>query len=236
MGLAPIYRKRSAVVINTLVFILLSLFFLSVLESLEEGVSALDVKGFLSFLKQNKILISFSGLAFITTFFLSSVGPSLFLGFCIVALYKSIIYFTIDFDKLILILSFFYLVLCYNFYQFLKLELEEPFYNPNFPLNIIPSYKNKLIPIKLRKNNLEFEAHLTNWGSNGFFCKLLGNETPKGSVEVEVTMNGHTFYSEGVVVSRVSGGVGVRIRKSLIPEMGWVDFYGIINELGYKPN
>ncbi len=205
------------------------------MESLEEGISALDIKGFLSFLDQNTFLLVVASLAFLSALFLNSLGPALFLVFCLVSLYKSVIYFIIDFDKLILILTFIYTALCYNFYQFLKLELKEPFYNPNFPLNIIPSYKNKLIPIKIKKSGIEYDAHLTNWGLNGFFCKLSGEGSPKGVVEVEITIAGHSFFAEGIIVSRVSGGVGIRIRKSLIPEMGWVDFYGIINELGYRP-
>lgn len=205
------------------------------MESLEEGISALDIKGFISFLEQNTFLLVVAGAAFLSALFLNSFGPGFFFFFCMVALYKSVIYFIIDFDKLILILTFIYTVLCYNFYQFLKLELKEPFYNPNFPLNIIPSYKNKLIPIKIKKGAIEYDAHLTNWGINGFFCKLDGEGRPKGVVEIEITISGFSFFAEGIIVTRVPGGVGVRIRKSLIPEMGWSDFYGIINELGYRP-
>lgn len=229
------YTKRSAVIINTLLFIVFSLFFLSVIESLEEGISALDVKGFLSFLDQNTFLLVVASCAFITVFFLSSFGPALFLLFCGVTLYKSALYFIIDFDKLILILSFLYIVICYNYYQFLKLELKEPFYNPNFPLNIIPAYKNTLIPVKISKNGIEYQAHLTNWAQNGFFCKLVDDGTPKGVVEIEIVIGHHSFFAEGHVITRVPGGVGVRIGKSLIPEMGWPDFYGIITELGYRP-
>lgn len=235
MLIRPKYTKRSAVIINTLLFIIFSLFFLSVMESLEEGISALDLQGFISFLDQNTFLLVIGSAAFFGVFFLTSFGPALFLLFCGVTLYKSVLYFVIDFDKLILILSFFYIVLCYNFYQFLKLELREPFYNPNFPLNIIPAYKNTLIPIKINKNGIEYQAHLTNWAQNGFFCKLVDEGKPKGIVEIEVVIGNHSFFAEGQVVTRVSGGVGVRIRKSLIPEMGWPDFYGIINELGYRP-
>jgi len=235
VNFTPTYTKRSAVIINTLVFIILSLFFLSVMESLEEGISALDIQGFIGFLDQNTFLLVSAFLSFLSILLLSSTAPMFFLIFCLVALYKSILYFIIDFDKLILILSFVYIVLCYNYYQFLKLELKEPFYNPNFPLNIIPSYKSKLLPVKIKRAGVEYEAYLTNWGLNGFFCKLVDEGTPKGVVEVEITIAGHSFFAEGIVVTRVFGGVGVRVRKSLIPEMGWADFYGIINELGYKP-
>ncbi len=206
------------------------------MESLEEGISALDIQGFLRFLNQNTLLLSVAGVSFISILFLNSFGPIFFLVFCLVSLYKSSVYFLIDFDKLILILSFLYVILCYNFYQFLRLELKEPFYNPNFPLNIIPSYKNKLLPIKIKKNGIEYDAHLTNWGLNGFFCKLIGEGTPKGIIEIEALINGHSFFAEGLIVTRVNGGVGIRIKKSLIPEMGWVDFYGIISELGFRPN
>ena len=206
------------------------------MESLEEGISALDIQGFLKFLNQNTSLLTVAGLSFISVLFLSSFAPMLFLIFCALSLYKSAIYFTIDFDKLILILSFLYVILSYNFYQFLKMELREPFYNPNFPLNIIPSYKNILLPVKVKKAGIEYDAHLTNWGANGFFCKLIGDGNPRGVVEIEATIDGHSFFAEGVVVTRVRGGLGVRIRKSLIPEMGWIDFYGIISELGYRPS
>tara|TARA_Y100000296_G_scaffold78741_1_gene101891 strand:- start:145 stop:648 length:504 start_codon:yes stop_codon:yes gene_type:complete len=163
------------------------------------------------------------------------IGPLLYVVFCLSVLYHSFSVFLIDFDKLILILNFTYIVLSYNFYLFLKLELKEPYYNPRYPANIIPIYESKLLPIKIKRAGVEFDAYLTNWGLNGFFCKVDSDSKIRGRVEVEALLQGHSFYLEGNVVTSRPGGVGVRVTKSPIPDMGWNDFYNIVSELGYGP-
>lgn len=221
---------------NALLFCLLSLFFLTVVESLESGVSALDLKGFATRIQSDLILVTGALLVFFSVFRGNRFGPYVFLAFCAYILGKSFTVFFIDLDKLILFLTFLYSVISYNFFLFLRMELQEPFYNPRFPENILPEFGYRKLPVKISEGTRTFDAHLTNWGLNGFFCHINEVENlPRGSVEIEIHLEGHTFYAEGVVMTRLKNGIGVRVTKNPVPDLGWHDYYGIINELGFKP-
>jgi hypothetical protein len=134
-------------------------------------------------------------------------------------------------------LTFLYSVISYNFFLFLKMELNEPFYNPSYPSNILPEFGYRKLPITLKHDKSTHVGYLTNWGENGFFCKLPETALPlKGRVEIEIVIEEHTFFTEGIIMTLGHGGVGVRVLKNPVPDLGWPDYYGIINELGLRPS
>lgn len=230
------FVKRPVVIKNVLMFCLLSLFFLSVIESLEGGVSALDFKQFIERLRGDLVLVFGTCLTFYTIFRGNKFSPFIFILFCSYILVRSFNVFFIDLDKIILFLIFFYSIVSYNFFLFLRMELREPFYNPSFPVNILPSFKYEKLPIVLKKEGVSYSAFLTNWGENGFYCQLRDADLSlKGSFEIEISFEGQTFFANGDVMTVNEGGVGMRITKNPVPDLGWSDYYGIINELGYRP-
>lgn len=206
------------------------------MESLEGGVSALDLKGFASRIRADLTLIVGTVVVFLSVFKGSRFSPHIFLVFCGYILVKSFNVFFIDLDKIILFLIFLYSVISYNFFLFLKMELEEPFYNPRFPSNILPEFGYRKLPLTIKQGTKTLDAYLTNWGLNGFFCHLRDEKLSlKGNVEIEIHLEGHTFYAEGVVMTRLKNGIGIRVVKNPVPDLGWNDYYGIINELGFRP-
>ena len=229
------YLKRPAVIRNSILFCIISLFFLSVTESLEGGFSALQLNGFMSFLQKHKYLLTFSTLSILSISMLKKASPYIFLVYCASISISSLRLFFIDFDKLILILNFFYIVFSYNFFLFSKMELAEPFYNPKYSRNMLPNYLGKAFPVEIKRNGKSQKAFLTNWGENGFFCRLDdSSEKLKGRVEIESKLDGHSFFAEGEVMTRGFDGIGVRISANPVPNMGWVNYYGIISEQGMK--
>ena len=89
----------------------------------------------------------------------------------------------------------------------------------------------------IKKDSLTLEAHLTNWGENGFFAQLNDSgQSLRGNIEVEITIETQTFFATGEVITVNDGGIGVRITKNPVPDLGWNDYYGIINELGLRPS
>ena len=166
------------------------------------------------FILAKKELVSFMAL---TTFFVIrgiKFSPLIFLFFCVVIFSKSLAAFALNFNKIILGLGFVYSIVSYNLYLFLKLELEEPFYNPEYPSNILSSFENKLLPIKLKFSSRLYRAFLTNWGKEGFFCKVDGlKSVPRGKINIEIEWKGHTFRATGVAVTIGRGGVGVKNNK-----------------------
>ncbi len=205
------------------------------IESLEGGVSALDLKVFLKFLESNKVLLALAIISMVSIFSLKKASPYLFLFYCSAIAFNSIKLFFVDFDKLILIENFFYILFSYNFFLFLKIELAEPFYNPRYSKNILTDYLDCNFPIELKKDGKRHKGYLTNWGENGFFCRMeKGEEKLKGKIEVVSALEGHSFFSEGEVMSRGLNGVGIRVRANPVPHMGWINYYGIISEQGMK--
>jgi hypothetical protein len=230
------FIKRPIVIKNILLFCLLSLFFLSVIESLEGGVSALDFKQFISRLRGDFLLVAGSMITFLSIYKGARFSPYLFLVFCSYIILRSFYVFFIDLDKVILFLIFFYSIVSYNFYLFLKMELREPFYNPSFPTNILPSFEYKKLPIVIKKDSKSYEAYLTNWGENGFFAQVSDAQKVRGSLDIEITIEGQTFFATGEVMTTNEAGVGVKVTKNPVPDLGWSDYYGIINELGFRPS
>jgi|GEM_PF-2555009 len=229
------FQKRPAVIRNILLFCILSLFYLLVIESLEGGVSALDLNAFISFLRGNWTLLGFLAATFLSVYFCIAVSPYIFLLFCIFVLFQSIGFSASGLNKLVLVLNFLYSIVSYNFFLFLRLELEEPFFNPNSPQNILEGYEMKILPVRIKQNGKTLEGYLTNWGENGFFCSYGSpEEKVRGRVSVETDIEGYTFHCIGEVISERTGGYGVRIISSPVPSLGWSDFYGIISEMGYR--
>lgn len=231
------FIKRPVVIKNVLLFCLLSLFYLSVVESLEVGVSALDLKQFVSKLKQDTLLVSGALLTFWMVFKGMRISPYAFLLFCSYITVRSFGIFFIDLDKVILFLIFFYSVVAYNFFLFLRLELKEPFYNPSYPKNILPEFSYKKLPLTVKQDGVAHQAYLTNWGENGFYLQFKEKEvTLRGLIEAEIEIEGQTFFANGEVMTSNTTGVGVRVTKNPVPDLGWSDYYGIINELGLRPS
>lgn len=106
-----------------------------------------------------------------------------------------------------------------------------------FPKNIMPQFNFESLPVVIKQEARTTEAFLTNWVETGFFCRLIDGERPmKGSVEIEITFKGHTFFAKGVVLTTTEKGLGVRVTSSPVPDLGWPEYYGIINELGFRPS
>ncbi|MCR9205748.1 MAG: hypothetical protein NXH75_14280 [Halobacteriovoraceae bacterium] len=231
------FIRRPAVIQNGLVFCLLSLLYLSIVESIHGGVSALDTKLFLEFLKRDQNLVIMASIAFLTILRGFKFSSYVFLAFCLTILVNSFSLFFIGFNKVILLLNFIYAIVAYNLFLFLRLELSEPFYNPMFPKNMMPEFSQKRLPIVIKHNGKSLSAYLTNWGEEGFFCKL---ESPvkslRGTIEIEILFETFTFFAKGIVTTQAQDGFGVRITKSPVPDLGWPEYYGIIKELGYRPS
>lgn len=230
------FLKRPAVIKNGLAFCLLSLAYLSIVESIHGGVSALNMSLFLEFLKREQKLVILSGITFLTILRGFKFSSYVFLGFCLTVLVSSFSLFFAEFNKVILLLNFIYAIVAYNLYLFLRLELLEPFYNPMFPKNLMPNFFEKKLPVTIKLGSKSYGAYLTNWGEEGFFCRLEDPETKiRGNVEIEVLFEEFTFFAIGQVTTRANDGLGIRVTKSPVPDLGWPEYYGIINELGYRP-
>ena len=228
-------NKRTVVLVNASLFVIIALLNAGVVEALGEGRSVFHIQGYDSLL--SGLLwpaLFFSLLTMISILRVSKVSLVLFpihsLG---LSLFNLIIFFE-KFDKVILIISFFYLLISLYFYLLLKVELSEAYYNPCYSKNTLPSYFRNDVRLILKCSDKSYDSHLTNWGAGGFFCRM-GSEKPHGKVSFELKHEGGNFFGEGVVVASAENGVGIRVRKSEKGRLNWFNFYDIINQLGLTP-
>jgi len=228
---------RPSIIKNTLIFCFLSLLYLSIVKSINEGVSALDYRLFLSFLIDYRLLIILGIFTAMTLYRGNKFSSYIFLIYTFIVLCLSFSFFLESFNKIVLLLNFCFSIISFNLFLFLKLDLKEPFYNPSFSKNMMPDFDLKILPVRLKQDGKLIDAFLTNWGEEGLFCRLKGEESKlKGEVEIEVTHNSLLFYAVGIITTRFHDGIGVRITKSPVPDLGWREYHNIIDELGLRPS
>lgn len=234
--------KRSAVLKNTIFFIILSFVYYHIIHSLSAQVSALDVNFLIENALSSRLLIAFGLLSVLQVWMAKRISV-LFLGVLFLWIFlESFVLFLDDFNKLTLILSFIYLIFAFYYLIFWKLELEEASYHPKFNLNDIrlrPAY-----PVKVKLTLSEGEVytgHISNLGENS--CYILLDEKwdmIRGELELQIYFEENQFDSYAQVVSMYGPGIGLRFKLKGPEEnagsLGWTDFYAIMSDRGYVQN
>jgi hypothetical protein len=228
-------NKRTVVLVNASLFVIIAIINSSVVEALGEGRSVFHFTVYKDLLSGYLWpIVIFSILTAISIMRVDKISMVLFpihsLG---LSVFNLLIFFE-KFDKTILIISFLYLLMSLYFYLLLKVELAEAYYNPCYSNNSLPSYFRKEVSLIIKTDERDYESHLTNWGVGGFFCRMT-DEKPRGEVEFELRHGEGKFFGNGVVVASVDNGVGIKVRKSKKGKLNWFNFYDIINQLGLKP-
>jgi hypothetical protein len=142
-----------------------------------------------------------------------------------------------DFNKLILIVLFIYILVTYYFYYFLSDELDQAYYRPNFSNKNLydPMLLKIVVSLKSDDNHL-ISGHLTNWSSDGCFVKL--HEIWKGPTRVDLQVNfqDYKFEQKGIVCAIANGGQGVGIRfiEESNRATSWDNFLKIITDMGFE--
>lgn len=147
-----------------------------------------------------------------------------------------------NFNKILLILMFIYIIVAYFYYQFLKVELGESYNNPNYSKNRLFDpmlYKVTCKITSLRPSNNEFivTGHLTNWNENGCFVMLDQNLKLRGKVELTLELDGKEFSNVGLVVASINNneGIGIKFYDESNSIYNWYNFHKIIEEKGLLP-
>lgn len=226
-------RKRTAVLLNIIMFCGLSFVFNLVVFSLGKGQSVL------SMVNENLIYEYNWQLFLVLASIVSIYRVKKFSIFIYLALTLSVFFSTLSiflegFDKVILALTFIFAVVAYYYLLLLKAELDEPYYNPNYSEGQLFSYAHKDLEVRLSNKSHVISGTLTNWGESGFFCKVDG-ERPKGKVDFTLNFKGKEFTGNGVVVYHSKTGIGIKSINKKMSALGWPEFYGIMDEFGIRP-
>lgn len=145
----------------------------------------------------------------------------------------------IEFNKIIVIATFFYAVISYFLYQLMNQYLASANINPNYTENDLFEPLLAKIPVKILDSQKDLSGHLTNWDSTGCFIRL-DHATEIGSkVTVSIQFQGRTFTENGEVVAETPDrmGVGIKFESTLrsLETFNWSEFTELIEELGFQP-
>jgi len=145
----------------------------------------------------------------------------------------------IEFNKIIVIALFCYVVIAYFLYQLYGHYLSLASLNANYSSSDLFGPLLKVLPCTLTINKTELLGYLTNWDEEGCFVKLTKPATFGHKVKVVIQFKGRKFEQEGELVAHSIGSTGIGIKFGKTPKelnvFNWAEFSELIHELGFKP-
>lgn len=237
-----IIKDRSAILFNTIIYLVSCFIFLHVLTSLTNEVSAFH----LSYLKQNilrfKFIIAVLFITIYSIWFLKKYSSYFLLLYVSMISFEGIISIVNDFNKFILFLLFVYVVIAYYFYQIWCSEIDEPYYNPNYTKQNMFDPMLLKIKAKLEYGDEVFSGYLTNWKETGAFL-YLDQKIDKldGEAGLSIILDGTTFSQKAHIISLStdSRGIGLKFSNTQSENsdnLNWDDFYSVAYEMGLVAN
>lgn len=232
-------RKKDTIIINVITYLILSFLFLYLQHAYRHHLSPFSFvylkKGFELFWYV-AILLTVSS---IMIWRHSSTALIWYQGSIAVVGLKVIEGLFIEFNKIIVIAMFFYMVISYFLYQLLKFYLGLARVNSNYSSRDLFSPLLKNVPCKIVANNEEVLGNLTNWDEDGCFIKLSSPNVLPDKISVTVSFKDRDFIQQGEVVSSTLDltGYGIKFDKKIknMSIFNWSEFIEIAHELGFQP-
>lgn len=213
--------------------------FMHLVYSFHSGISALVWKDLLDFLMGEKLL---AALMLVTSFCLFKCykfSKYIFPAFTLIVAFRSGVLFFEGFDKVLLLLTFLYILCAFYFYQLLILEFEEALYNPNYTKRDL-CVNGKLQNVKILVDGQMVDGQITNLDKGSLFIKF---DNPvqiiSKKIRVEVEYLGRLFQILGLTMTSYSDGIGLRIENgenTANNDLGWNELYDILKDRGIIRN
>lgn len=233
---------RNTLVWNLILFVMFSIVLIHIATAISLDQSAFSEVLARQTLAKNKWVILLLSITGVAIYKLKKISAFLYPLAVISSIAICISLLLINFNKILLFLSFVYTCVAYFYYQFLKVELGEAYNNPNY-------YKNRLFNPMLyqiqctltftgpRRKNESVTGHLTNWNENGCFVILDDKIKCGGQVDVSLMLDGKKFENNGVIVSSIhkNEGLGIKFYDAEKSRYNWDNFYKIIENKGLVP-
>ena len=233
-----LYRK-SATCNNIVIFLISSIFYWYIIHSIQKEQSAFNLSRISHFAMENLpivVLMTFTMLSIIRIKKWSIIPFVIYSGWIS---FECILIFMINFDKLILIFTFIYIICSFYFYLIWKMELNEVIYCPGYHLSNIGTKSEHHFETTVKFKNKELETgYLSNWGETCCFVvlnKKINFKNP--SVLLEIAFEGKIFRQEGLIATGHGNGFGIKFVQKSHEDNGqnWASLYTIIKDRGYDP-
>lgn len=235
-------HSRPSVIYQLIFFCLLSPYFVHLSEALQSGNSAIDKVLALAFVKEH-LLLFVAGLgAAIFVWRMTAIARWLVALLVLLSLGLSMHIAFIEFNKVVLILSFFYLITSYYLVMVYRQETISASYNPLYSRHTIGNRSEYNLPCTLNIASESIAGILTNWDDQGCFVSLDPGEAGllelRGRLEVLAKLDGVSFSQLGHIVSSYERGVGIRFTlgaNEISEGYNWNEYFKIIDHRGFEP-
>jgi hypothetical protein len=227
--------RRSLIIYNEILFIIMSLYFMHLVYSLDVEASALDFEQLIILLKMNPILVGIGVATIVSLFFVKKISKYLLAIFALFVFYKTFSVFLIKYEKIQLVLNVIYIVIAYNMILLLDEELERSIYRPNYFASSLDVEDYKTVKVEFYDGNKSVEGFITSYDDEGFVVKLTRENKLSGKVHFKIVFENHDFEDFGVVSVKYKGGYGIKVsaRKKSQDDNGWSVIYDILSKRGY---
>jgi len=231
--------KKDILIINIIFYLFLSLAFVFLQYAYRNHLSPFS----LVYLKKSPELFWYIGLAVVGASAIiwkhHSWSLRAYLFCTILVSFKVVEGLFIEFNKIIVIALFCYLVIAYFFYQLFSYYLSLASLNQNFTPHDLFEPMLLKIPCKIKAKENEIGGYLTNWDEEGCFILLSQRHELKGKVQLEVYFKDRIFQQEGEVVAHSldSSGLGLKFGRTqkVLNIFNWDEFIELVEELGFRP-
>lgn len=232
-------KKRDTIIYNIAIFLMLSFFFTYIQHAYRFHLAPFS----LVYLQKSIELFWYLALPVVLTSFLvwrhHRFSPLMFQLCVFLVCFKVIEGLFFEFNKIIVITLFFYVVIAYFLFQYLTSYLSLARINPNYSENDLFKPILKEISCELEFNNQKYNGILTNWDEDGCFVLLDESLNVLSAVTVSLVFFGRHFTERGEVVASTLDyrGFGIKFEttKKEMTEFNWSEFMELIEELGFQP-
>ena len=233
-------KKKDVLVLNLIVFLGLSFIFLYLQYAYRNHLSPFST----AYLRKSLELFWYVSIPLIACAFLVwrhhrwSIPVY---SFCVgLVSYKVVEGLFLEFNKIIVIALFCYVVISYFLYQLFSYYLDMASLNANYSPDDLFDPLLREIPCAVVADGTEYPGILTNWDDEGCFVKLTNSlPTILPNAKVLIHFKGRKFEQEGELVAHSIDlkGIGIKFGKSPkgLNVFNWAEFNELVHELGYKP-
>lgn len=229
----------SSVARNTIVFMVLSVFFVVLQKSLHASLPYLNLTFLKKALVDEWVVVTLLIPAVIHVYRHNVRSRYLFGLFCSAVIFRSLEGLFLNFNKVLMVVLFLYICIAYMFYQLITYAFTRAAYSPNYAPDILLEPMAKKVSVRLVVGEKEYAGHLTNWDSSGAFVYLVAPWV-HGSTNLElvVEFEGHAFQAKGSVVCATfdDRGIGIELDEDKVAEsLTWTSMVDLFEEFGWEP-
>jgi hypothetical protein len=229
---------------NTIFFLVFSIVYLQAIYSLSLGLSVIEAETFKMFFKSHYLILSLVLLSIYMILTMKKHSEKVLFVCLLMIAGKNFFLLSASFNKLILGLSFAYLIFAFYFYITWELETQKASHNPKFSKYDLEIESRFSIAAKLEnlKGDLSLDALITNIDDESCFLLVTDSESKnkisqldsQGKYRIVAIYEGVEFSQNAVLASTYERGIGLLLVKKKLDDrtLNWSDLYKVCLDRG----